>query len=285
MRTRAGRSGWPLVLALGAWLTTGPASAQEAVGRVVDHATGAGVAGARVALLDPTEDRSAAATLSDSAGRFHLDVPYAGSWVLTAEMLGYGEVVSEPVVVTPDERVELEIRMAVRPIPVEPVAVVSRAPHVSADIQAFYARVQQGRQTGVGDYITRGEIERTAASEPSDLIRQLPGVRVVTPNGHTGTPTVVRFSRGCVPAIYVDGSQVNQYRIRDTLDEFVVVSNIEGIEVYRGVGHKVGGFYDDRGCGLILVWTRHGTREGPEFTWSRFLMGASLVLGVLLLGQ
>jgi hypothetical protein len=273
------------VATLVALLAPGPLVAQEVVGRVLDPTSGAGLAGAHVTLLDPASPDAGprATALADSTGRFHLQVPHAGSWVVRADLLGYGRAASRPVVVTPEERVEVEIRMAVRPIPVEPVTVVSRTPHVSADIQAFYARAEAGRQTGIGDFITRAEIDRMSATEPSDLIRRLPGVRVVTPNGHTGTPTVVRFTRGCVPAIYVDGSQVNQYRIRDTLDEFVVASNIEGIEVYRGAGHKVGGFYDDRGCGLILVWTRHGTREGPEFTWGRFLMGASLVLGVLLI--
>ncbi|MFO7893341.1 MAG: carboxypeptidase regulatory-like domain-containing protein [Longimicrobiales bacterium] len=279
------RSGGMTAMALGLLLAAAPAAAQAVVGRVVDHDTGSPLAGARVVLTahDDSPGAPRTAALADSAGRFHLAVPYAGSWVVRAEVLGYTTSVSEPFVVTPEERVELEIRMAVRPIPVEPVAVVSRTSHVSADIRAFYARVQAGRRTGVGDFLTRAEIERAAGTKPSDLVRRLPGVRVTKPNGHAGTRTVVRFSRGCVPALYVDGSRINQYRIEDSLDEFVVSSNIEGIEVYRGVGHRVDGFYDDRGCGMILVWTRHGTRDGPDFTWGRFLVGASLVLGVLLL--
>src|SRR5215831_10923967 len=69
-------------------LGVGPVCAQVAIsGRVVDE-TGAGVAGARVALRAAGGDVVRAAS-SDRAGSFQLALPAAGEYTIRAERLGF----------------------------------------------------------------------------------------------------------------------------------------------------------------------------------------------------
>lgn len=266
-------------LAVGLCLAATPAAAQELSGRVLDHATGAPLTDVRVTLLD-AERRARAETLTDTLGAFTLDVPRAGRWIVVAEVLGYGTTASEPVAVAPTERVELEIRMAVEPIPVEPVVVTGRASYGHGDIRRFYDRVERGRMSGFGQFVTRTEVERTMPFEPTDLLRMMAGVRVTT-GSRPGAGGSISMTRGCVPAIYVDGTQINRSLIGSSLDDFVAANDIEGIEVYRGGAQHVPGYHDDRGCGLVLVWTRRGSPDGRPFSWTRLLIGAGLVLTVL----
>lgn len=269
-------------LALGFCLAVTPVSAQEISGRVVDHGTGQALANVRLMLLTP--DRSVRdETLSNRRGGFTLTPPTPGEWMVSAELIGYGAVVSEPMTIAAGERVEIEIRLSVEPVPVEGVVVTGRRLERTPDIQAFYDRVERGRRSGIGDFVTRDEVERAAPFQTSDLLRLMPGIQVVSPSGHAGSSAHVRMGRGCTPAIYVDGSQINHSGIPTSLDNIVPVSDIEGIEVYRGAGRQVGSYYDDRGCGLILVWTRRGTEATSPFSWAKILVGASLVIGLLLL--
>lgn len=271
-----------VLVALGLWLAASTAAAQSLSGRVLNDASGNPLEGVHVVLLD-TEGRTFGETFSDEMGAFRLVVPRAGSWVVAADLIGYGPIESDPVEVAADERLILEIRMGVEAILMDPVVVTSRISHMNADIQAFYNRVERGRTSGIGRFVTRDDIEREVPSEPSDLLRTMPGVRIVRRGTPYGSGAGIQMSSGCVPAIYVDGTQINRFRASDDLDDFVAASAIEGIEVYRGAGQQVGRFFDERGCGLILVWTRRGTTEGSPFTWSRFLIGTSILLGILFL--
>lgn len=264
------------------FLAASPAAAQEISGRVVEDATNAPLSGVHIVLLDEDQRRHDE-TFSDPEGRFDLSVPRDGRWIIAAALIGYASVDSEPVEVATDEEVVVEIRMNVEAVPVDPVVVTSRISHENADIQAFYRRMEQGEASGIGRFISRADVERSRASEPSGLLRTVPGVRVNRRPSSQGSRTIIRMSSGCVPAIYIDGTQINRLRYDDSLDDFLSASAIEGIEVYRGAGQQVGRFNDDRGCGLILVWTRRGSLQGEPPTWTRFIVGASLLLAVFLL--
>lgn len=264
------------------FLVSSAVAAQEISGRVLHEATNAPLVGAQVVLMGEDQQRHGE-TFSDEAGRFHLSVPRDGRWVIGAVLIGYESVESEPVEVATGEEVVVEIRMNVEAVPLEPVVVTSRISHENADLQAFYRRMEQGEASGIGRFISRADVERSRASEPSGLLRTVPGVRVNRRPSSQGSRTIIRMASGCVPAIYIDGTQINRLRFDDSLDDFLSASAIEGIEVYRGAGQQVGRFHDDRGCGLILVWTRRGTLQGKSPTWTRFIVGASLLVALFLL--
>lgn len=271
------------LIALGLWLVASAAAAQNLNGRVLNDATDRPLEGVRVTLMDE-EGSPYAETFTDQEGWFSLPVPRPGSWVVRAELIGFAQVASDPVAATPDERVILEVRMAVEAVPVDPVVVTGRINTLNAQIRGFYDRVERGRRSGLGRFVTRADVVARSPSEPSDLLRGMPGVRITRRARSVGSGSAIRMSSDCVPAIYVDGSRINRFNgIADNLDDFVTASSIEGIEVYRGTGVQVGRFHDDGGCGLILVWTQRGSNEGPPFTWSRFAVGAGILALLFLL--
>lgn len=270
-----------LALALGASAT----AAQSIVGRTVHDPTGQALEGVHITLLDDRGERHSE-TFTDATGTFGIPVPHPGSWRVRAELIGFAAVESEPVAVTEDERVRLEIRMAVEAVPLDPVIVTSRTSNQRPTIRDFYDRVEQGRHSGLGQYVTREDVERQSPWRPSDLLRSISGVRVVTRTRGPGSFNEVRMSRGCVPSIYVDGMQINRFGAGTApLDEYVTASAIEGVEIYRGAGRTVSRYHDDRGCGLILVWTRRhaDATEARPLSLGRLAAGAGVVIGLLLL--
>jgi outer membrane cobalamin receptor len=124
--------------------------------------------------------------------------------------------------------------------------------------------------------VNREDIERIRPIEATDLLRMTSGVRVV--QGTFGRGRGLRMAGGtCIPALYIDGVQINRTNTDDSLDDFVAAQSIEGIEVYRGA-QQVGRFFDQKGCGLVLVWTRRGAPD-PEGGrgWLRLAAGVALL--------
>jgi hypothetical protein len=257
-----------------------PADAQSIVGTVADAETGSVLEGVHLVLVD-SEGEGVAEAFTDDRGAFYLDVPSAGLWGFSAELIGYGTVASEVMEVGVEERVEVAIRMGIEAVPVDPIVVTSRIRSMNSEIQEFYDRMERGERSGMGQFITRDQIERRAGGEATDLFRTVGGVRIA--RGRPGRGRVIQMHGGCVPAVFIDGTQINRFDSGDSLDDYVVVDAIEGVEVYRGAGQQVGRFHDPGGCGVVLVWTRRGTDTGGEFSWARLAAGGALILGLLLL--
>ena len=262
-------------------LAAATAPAQVITGVVLDDGTERPLQGVEILLMDTSHVAQGHVT-SRANGAFRLEVPAAGEWLLSAERLGYRPIHLEPVEVSPGERVVVELRMAVEAVALDPVVVTSRTPYRSPTLQAFYGRMEQGGPGGMGSFISRADVERRGAGNPTDLFRGEPSVRTVP--GRLGRGDGLRMSGGCAPAIYIDGSQINRMNRNDSLDDYVSTQSIEGIEIYRG-GAQVGRFHDSRGCGLILVWTRRGVPEDEAvaFSWTRLLAVAALIGGLLVL--
>lgn len=258
-----------------------PLVAQTVVGQVIDPEAGP-LDGVHLRLLD-ADDRAAATAFSDDGGRFHLAAPEPGRWRIGAQLLGYGPVVSDSLLLTADDTVQVEIRMAVDPVTIdEPVVVIGAPARMSPDIEDFHRRREWGEKSGLGHFIHGDEIELRGAGRPTDLLRRIPGVNVAS--GRTGSGQIVRMRGRCIPAIYVDGSHINNFSAGESLDTYVAVQSIEGVEVYRGSQQPAGRFVDRSGCGLVLVWTKRGQYDpGATFSWARLLIGVGLLGGLIVL--
>ncbi|MDF1503374.1 carboxypeptidase-like regulatory domain-containing protein [Roseisolibacter sp. H3M3-2] len=99
----------PLAL-LAALLAPAAAGAQTVVGQVVDGADGAPLASAVVSLLDTGRVR-VAGVLTDSAGRFTLRAPGAGSWTVRADRVGSASAASEPLVLGVGDSVSIRLAL------------------------------------------------------------------------------------------------------------------------------------------------------------------------------
>jgi hypothetical protein len=273
----------PLVLLLAPLATTlwsGGIHGQQVMGRVVDQATGQHVEGAAVALSD-REGVTRVRAVTGRDGRFVLAAGASGSYVLSVSRFGYQPMESDPILIDPDERLVVEVRLGVDAIPLEPLVVTGRR-NISPAIAAFYERLEAGRRSGQGHFISRAEIEEFRPSRTTDLLRSVSGMRVDRSRGGRGD--VVRMRGGCIPAVYIDGTHINRMDARHSVDEYVVPSAIEGIEVYRGAGRSVGHYYDPRGCGVVLVWTQRGELvDGAPMRWRTVGIVVGALLGLILL--
>lgn len=257
----------------------GAVAAQVISGTILESATGAPLVGATVAVLDGEGAASEGEAVTDDDGRFTVRLPHADRWVLSVERLGFHPFVSDPFQVRTSEWLVVEVTLAADAIALDPIVVTARRTVGSSAIRDFYDRRDRGARSGFGRFVVREEIERGAPRHPTDLLYTVAGVRVV--RGLPGRGQGVRMSGGCVPAIYIDGMQINRANPHDSVDDFVNVLDIEGIEVYRGPGSQVGHYHDPRGCGLLLVWTRAGVHDPDgRFSW-RPILTALAAIGAL----
>jgi hypothetical protein len=111
------------------------------------------------------------------------------------------------------------------------------------------------RKLGFGSFMTRDEIEHRNATEFTELVRMMPGVRVTNANGRPS----IRFardiqSRDCPPQYVVDGMKIEN----GSPDEFVP-EDVEAIEIYAGpatIPMQFRSRPDQHTCGAVVVWTR-----------------------------
>jgi hypothetical protein len=253
------------------------AKSQTIRGVVVEDGTSTPIAGALVELMAPDES-SVATAQSNSTGAFLLRPRRSGSFILRLRHLGYATVVSDTLVLKPEEAVEVEVRMDRTAIPLEPLVVTARR---NARLAGFYERQQR---SGIGRYVTRAELERRPGARATELLRMMPGVSLVPVTLGSGSPTgnliTMRGGAGrCMPTIYLDGVVVKQYA-DSPVDDFLKADMLEGIEVYTAFTSAPSPIHALDGCGVVAFWTR------PVIpgTWSWKKAAAGAVGFVLIIG-
>ncbi|HKO15409.1 MAG TPA: TonB-dependent receptor [Gemmatimonadaceae bacterium] len=114
------------------------------------------------------------------------------------------------------------------------------------------------KSRGFGQFITREEIEQRHPVVLSDMMRMIPGARLI-PNA-VGNTSTLRFARAtlpgrdCPPQYWVDGVKAWMLNIDD-----IEPSDVEGIEIYQGPSGLPPQYNTRDGttiCGTVLIWTR-----------------------------
>lgn len=117
------------------------------------------------------------------------------------------------------------------------------------------AGFEERRDRGLGDFVTREEIERINPIRTTQIIRrEALGERVVY-DPETGEFRLLLRGGGigrCPPAVFLDGGLMPDFRVNDIAPE-----DIQAIEVYQGAETPVQYDVVD-GCGAVLIWTRSG---------------------------
>lgn len=106
-------------LLLAAALST-PTSAQSLRGRLVDDASGAPVAQARVVVLD-IRTRPVQRALTDENGAFSVSLAAMGRYMIRASRVGYQTVSTPPLDVLTTDDVDVEVRIATGAVPLAPL--------------------------------------------------------------------------------------------------------------------------------------------------------------------
>lgn len=218
--------------------------AQTVDGRVLDDDTGEAITAAAVFLVDGTGE-VVATGLTDSRGAFSLDAPTAGRYRLRGERIGYETATAPPFDLRSEEVLAVELRLAVDVVPLAPLTVVSDRPALVLDERLagwdYYDRLSTYGKYGFGHFLDHDEIERRRRWSVSQLLQDMPGLRV------RGAGGVVSRRRGCAPTVYLNGFKVG------TTADIVSPSELVAVEVYTGLVRPFR--FEGNPCGSILLWT------------------------------
>lgn len=255
------------VLIAAALLLVPTAARSQTVEGVVMDSTRNPIADVRVELR-PDEGGARPVVRTDSTGAFRFDSVAGGGAVLRFRHPSYTPVDSLRVEVRRGERVEIELRMGRSPILLEPLVVRARA---DEGLAGFRDRMRVG---GFGRFVSRQQIDRSAALRASDLVRMVPGVQLA--QGAPGNQLILMRGGGlgsCVPEIFIDGSRLRQ--TRDVgIDAFVNPAVLEGVEVYTSAATVPAVFATTNPCGVVAYWTRPA--PPGRWSWKRLAVGVGL---------
>ena len=251
-----------------------PLQAQTVVGRVLDDARNAPVAGARIRLLDTDGDARGEAA-SDNAGTFTLTPPEAGDYYLELTRIGYRRVLT-PLLSFSDavEPVRLEIMMSPAPVGLEGLSVeVDPVAKAEADL-----RTQGIDPANLGNsWITQAEIDAIEVKRDVGSILEwsaINGLRVIRPENMTAGEAGSRPTPGsgqkqsdfgmCISLVrgrtwqgagrcalvVLDGLPSNNEHLLD-LDPLTVAA----MAVLQPIDARI--LYGTRAdAGAVLVWTK-----------------------------
>ena len=265
----------PLLLALAPGSSSGASAQSSQVaaivqGQVIEHETGTPLPGAQITLEPrPGEGGRRLTSIAQEQGEFVLGEVLPGLYDLRVTLLSYHDL-QDTLRVLPQSTLDLTLPLSVSPVQLDPIVVVStRRPR--GPMRAFEAR----RRTARGIFMTREDIEASNAYEFTDLIRRVPGARII-PTAGFGNRVV--FRGGCRPDLWVDGVRANTTA---DLDSFLRPGEMEGIEIYKGADLPIE--FGNNLCGAIVVWTAPGPRplqasDEEKSFWKRLAWGAGLLL-------
>ncbi len=232
-----------LSLPLAILLLATPAASQIVAGRVVDASDDAPIDGVAIALVD-TLAATRREVVTNAAGEFIIVFSNPGTYLLRASHLGYATAETPPIEIGDGEVVEVELRLDVEAVALEPLAVVVRRAENQRehDLRGYYERIERYGEPHVGStqIYTRDVLADWDAFSLEDAFRDY--LRWL-PSGSN-----------CDPKVFLDGRQMYGPFLGDLAS--MSVSNVEGIELYAGAGPGKSRFWDPNGCGVVLLWTR-----------------------------
>lgn len=198
--------------------------------------------------------------VSSENGRFRmLQVP-SGQYLLIVRRIGFAPT-SGIIEVPASDTVRLSYSLTRSSLTLDTVRVRER--RVTLRMLEF----EQRRLLGVGQFITREQIEKRGSTSTADYLRILKGVDVspIAGDQFSGRIALSRREGGslggegagaCAMQVLLDGIVMPRFF---NLDLLPPPKQIAGIEVYSGAATVPPQFSGaDRRCGLIAVWTRDG---------------------------
>jgi len=143
---------------------------------------------------------------------------------------------------------------------------VLKTMEITAKRGSEIAGFDQRKKTGLGYYLDRDQIEKSASISTTDLFRTVPGLTVAW-DGQGYSVQVNRASNAgmCPVAYYIDGSPF--LSLGDDIDQIVRPDDIAAIEVYKSSAETPMQFQGSDGgpCGTIVIWTKRRVgNAGPD---------------------
>lgn len=260
----------------------GDLAAQTVSGVVVSEVGGAALPGAQVTLMSTSSPYQLATTTGDD-GRFTLRAPQPGSYTLRVSQLGHAETTTDPIELEDEVVLEVEIRLGIDAIPLDPLRVVARRQIPRGRMRDFYERMNDPSIGGF--YVTREEIDRRPMATPTALVTGAPGVTVAHAGSSIGLDRSVIMIGDCVARTFVDGVRIEQSEAH-TLDDILHTEAIGGVEVYRSQLEAPAQYMDasPRACGVVLYWTRDPEPSTRGWGLKRIAAGVAVFGAIVFFG-
>ena len=192
------------------------------------------------------------AVVSDSAGRFEIDVPTSGTYTIRAQRIGYNPTLSATIHVPSNGTVQVRINLRPTAQMLEGVTVYGEVPVRTPELRDFAKRRRQHR----GYNFDRADIERMRATQVTDVLQMVPTYRIRRTSGHDRTITL---GLGCSPDVFIDGWRVPMGREDRWAIEDLQIESVYGIEVFTHKSEIPSQYMFSRAgrhaCAVILVWT------------------------------
>ena len=215
------------------------------VGRVVDSQTRQPLAGATVRLKERGLE-----TATNAHGYFSFGNQPFGVYMLDVKTLGYAER-EAPVRVAGDFTQNAEIELSQKAVELQGLNVMVRPKNQRFDLDGLVRRMS----LGVGQFVTRDQLEKRPRARITEILRETPGVRVNVLRDRSYTVEV----RGlpCRPDVFVDGVW---YMDSDNSLDLPAAADLEAVEIYKGAA-EIPGIYlrpspTRPPCAVIAAWTR-----------------------------
>jgi TonB family protein len=186
---------------------------------------------------------------TDDSGRYRIAGIVAGPATLTARRIGYRPT-SQRIRLSAGDVHTVDFRLGMTTATLAEVRVTEAREVWESRLAGFAARSKQQ----VGHFVTRERIERANSSTLSDLLREIPGVKI-GPVRNEGRAIRLRGAT-CPPLVFVDGfpASAGEFDL-DIID----LKSVEGIEVYGGMASipaELTGPRELDRCGVIAIWSR-----------------------------
>lgn len=245
-------------------LAAGPARAQVVLqGRVLDDSTERPIVGARLILLS-RYGKTAGYQETDTLGRFRFTPHDNGRYALDVRAVGYRPALQTVLWMMEDRNFAgLEVRLTPHVALLAPVEVVALSAPTRSPV---LANMEWRRRHGLGQMISRQEIEERHPLRVTDILQETPGVRVDRQGSgasrrviHLGPPMPGPGGGDCPVQIFLDGMLAT----RDapggdvTVDDLVEPADVEAIEIFKGLAGVPAEFLNSQSrCGVIAIWTK-----------------------------
>jgi len=222
-----------------------PVALLRGIGRVRGHVNGVTarpVPGARVTVWGTGIE-----TVTNADGEFTLGNLPEGTHTLEARAVGFAPA-RQPVDIVRGTPGAAEVELTNLAITLGTIKVFAQRVYPSP----FSGDFERRRRMGGGRFFDEKEIEDRKPTLLTDLLRTIPGVRVL-PTIWGGVDAVMGPGH-CRPDLVIDGSrQINDETF--PINTLVWANELRAVEVYTQPSSVPAEFQSGSGCGAIVIWT------------------------------
>jgi hypothetical protein len=189
--------------------------------------------------------------ITDPRGQLRLSVPEGGIYTVTVRSVGFN-VEQQRVRIAAGETRSVVFALKLKAVALPEVRIRASKGMLRLANTGFYSR-QAG---GIGQFVTRSQIEARRPGQLSDMLRGMPGVQLRPTAFRDSQASMGRTPTGarrCSIQYFIDGvPTVAGFNIDD-----IPPGDIEALEIYYGSSQIPVQFNRQNAiCGVIVVWTR-----------------------------